>query len=211
MSNHKMEKTIYFVRHAEAIHNRDAMIYHDFYEGKNLSEKYLDSELSEKGIAQCHNLKTLLEKELPSPDLIVSSTLTRAIQTARISYPDSVIVATDRCIERRSENISDKRSCLSELRNSFDNINFDDVLHDEYHLFESDKEIYPTPFKSDSCKKRAKEFVDWLFTRPEEKIIVFTHTVFLYHLVDVEELSVNTKFDNAKLYKFTLKRPVQYV
>jgi phosphohistidine phosphatase SixA len=138
----KMKKTFYFVRHAEATHNRDSKIYHEFYSGKNLSDEYLDSPLTEKGIEQCKILKEQLQEKLPIPDLIISSSLSRAIQTARISYPDREIFASDRCIERRSVNISDKRSEINKLKTIFENVNFDDIHidHDDYHLFESDKE-----------------------------------------------------------------------
>lgn len=203
-----MKKTIHFVRHAEACHNRDAKLYDDFYEGRHLSEEYIDAKLSENGIKQCEHLRNILIEKVPSPELIVSSTLSRAIQTARISYPDSKIFATDRCIERRAENISDKRSNIKSLKIIFDNVNFDDVIHDEYQLFESDKEIHPSSFNSDKCVKRAKEFIDFLFLRPEQNIIVFTHSVFLYHIVKAEGLSKNLKFKNAQLTTLTFERPI---
>jgi broad specificity phosphatase PhoE len=203
-----MKKTIHFVRHAEASHNRDARLFKDFYEGKHLSEEYVDSKLSEEGIKQCEQLKNVLSERVPDPDLIISSSLSRAIQTARISYPDSEILVTDRCIERRANNISDKRSNISHLKTVFDKVNFDDidVGHDEYHLFDLDKEVEPSPFSSNKCIKRAKEFIDYLFSRPELNIIVFTHSVFLYHIVKAEGLSKNLKFKNAQLTTLTFER-----
>jgi broad specificity phosphatase PhoE len=201
-----MKKTIHFVRHSEACHNRDAKKFNDFYEGRHLTDEYIDSKLSTDGIIQSQNLKILLKSKLPSPDLVVSSTLSRAIQTARIAYPSLRIFATDKCIERRAENVSDKRSNISDLKINFDNIDFEPNDHDEYHLFDSDKETKPTPFNSDKCTKRAREFINFLFTRPEQNIIVFTHSVFLYHLVKAENLSKNIKFGNGKLYTFTFER-----
>ena len=201
-----MKKTVHFVRHAEALHNKDAKLFSDFYEGRHLSEDYIDSRLSEEGIKQCEHLKTILNEKVPFPDLIISSSLSRAIQTARISYPSAEILVTDRCIERRADNISDKRSDISYLKTIFDNVNFDDIEHDKYHLFDSDKEMHPTPFSSDKCISRAKAFIDYLFERPETNIIVFTHSVFLYHIVKAEGLSKNLKFKNAQLYTLTFER-----
>ena len=87
-------KTIHIVRHAEGFHN----VNNDY---KNI--RNLDARLTEKGIQQCQSLAKQCEQQdngdddsgvlanlLKNTDLVVTSTMTRCIQTALYSFPQLV-------------------------------------------------------------------------------------------------------------------------
>jgi broad specificity phosphatase PhoE len=204
-------KTVHFIRHGEAIHNRDAKQYADFYQGRHLSPYYHDAPLTDIGVDQAKNLRNILvQQNILKPDVIISSTLTRALQTAREAFPDTSnhrIVATDLCRERIASYASDKRRSISDLKRDFLDVDFSLVDSEHDVDFDHTKEIHPDPYNSEQCKSRARKFVDWLlYERPEENIAVITHWVFLSHLLKAENIQNQAIFENCEMRSIQLCR-----
>lgn len=211
-----IRKKIHFVRHAEGKHNEGAKKHNDFFKGMHLSKEYTDAKLSDYGHQQCKILKSKISTAIPKPDLVVSSSLSRAIQTARYCYDTDVeICATDECAERRSDNESDRRSDVTVLKTIFENqnINFDDIEDDVYTLFEIDKEKGKNgELLSKKCMDRVQKFIVKILTHPGENIVVFTHSVFLYHLLSMDIVksingsqNKNIRFKTAELYTIEIE------
>jgi broad specificity phosphatase PhoE len=69
-------KDIYFIRHAEGIHNRDEAAFPDFHtSGRSSSAEYHDAALTSVGREQARQLQ--LDLQVQNPDLVVSSPLSR--------------------------------------------------------------------------------------------------------------------------------------
>ena len=207
----KQCKTVHFIRHGEGTHNRDAKLYEDFYKGRHLSPIYHDAPLTEAGMTQAEDLYRVLsthKQEVAKAELIVSSTLRRALQTARAAFPaPKKLVVTDLCRERIALYASDKRRSLGEIAQEFSHIEFSHVDGESDEAFETKKEMVPDPYDSDACKERARRFVDWLVKeRPEQSIVVVTHWVFLSHLLKAETVQNQASFENAELRSITLCR-----
>lgn len=202
-------KSIAFVRHAEGTHNRDAVKYADFFQGRHMSPMYVDAELTELGLQQAKDLRKLVEDL--KPQLVVSSVLVRALQTAREAFPTHKILLSERCRERIANYTSDKRIPLSSFKERFKHdtmLDYTDVdLGDSDVMFDNDKEIHPDPYNSEKCQARAKNFVDWLlYARPETDIVVVSHWVFMQHLFKVEGMTDQPAFGNAELRRLKLCR-----
>jgi broad specificity phosphatase PhoE len=159
---------IYFVRHGEGIHNRD----------KNYENpKYIDAVLTTEGRLQADNLRT--KKELENPDIVISSPLARALETATIAYPDYPILIDPLCREKLMYPCDMMRS---------------EVASDP--LKETDEQMI----------ERAELFVKKLTAEKDKKIVVFTHGKFMNAVVTVmkgEKIINKTKFfRNTEILKF---------
>ncbi|KAA8496033.1 Phosphoglycerate mutase-like protein [Porphyridium purpureum] len=129
-------KRVRFIRHGNGTHNATL----DFN-----NPAQTDARLTAKGLAQCAKLQIGLENEgeICKPDLLITSTLTRALQTACNIYaarldeytsgsngsdrkrPPLRKVSTELCREEISTHFCDTRRPLSELRNEFEPFGFD--------------------------------------------------------------------------------------
>ena len=81
-----LPKSINFMRHAEAVN--PALVSCD-------SERCLTS----RGVADVEVMAKFYKAEFPEPDVIISSTSTRAIETAKILSEDKEIVVDSRLLE----------------------------------------------------------------------------------------------------------------
>lgn len=164
-------------------------------DGVDVSAHHLhDARLSRRGRKQASALKELLAKR-PSGgrpftafDLVVTSPLTRACETAQIVFGDTPgtyggevispprIVVREECRERFGKYVCDSRrtgTLLQEEFPSFDFTSFDadaDILHgDERESFVD-------------VQDRALRLLQWLSARPERCVAVVTHSELLTHL-----------------------------
>ena len=183
-------KQVFFVRHAEGTHNRDSRALPDFFQGRHTSPEYVDARLTDVGEKQCHALaQQVAQNDGYGIELAVTSPLTRTLQTAELAFglvgPEKrpPFVATELARERIAEFTSDQRRSISVLRREFPFVDFSECEHDEDVWFAQRKETHPSPYDSHLCKDRALEFLDWLHARKEQRIAVFTHWVFLQHLM----------------------------
>lgn len=206
-------KRIFFIRHAEGFHNvgeREStmdpqnLILKKEYSG----DKYWDARLTPKGEQQCAQLKasvrgnTVWGFDRPlNLDLVVTSPLTRTLQTAVLSLgsPDSagapLFIAHEDCRERISESMCDGRSSITDLKKGFPGVDFSLVQHDQDWRFHNEKE------NDWDCQARARRFLMWLCGRPEIHIAVVTHSLFLRNLLSQFGDNVSVS-DREAIHKF---------
>uniref|UniRef100_A0A7S3JXA2 Phosphoglycerate mutase-like protein n=1 Tax=Aureoumbra lagunensis TaxID=44058 RepID=A0A7S3JXA2_9STRA len=199
------EQTIIFVRHAEGWHNKHAIELPNWHSDRlGLQEKYRDANLTPDGIEQCHALANRIEND-PNwiqPDVVVVSPLTRTIRTATLGFRDGPypFVATELARERIAQHKCDQRSKLSDLTNTYSHVDFSEIHSDEDILWLT-KEVEPEEYNSTLCSQRAMQFLTWLRRRPERRIAVVSHWVFLKHLFALfpEQHDLQEKFGNAEM------------
>lgn len=181
-------KVLYFLRHAQGTHN----VNKDYRSPANI-----DAKLTELGESQCHNLAgNITGLEL---DLIISSPLTRTLQTATLSFAEALaegtpIIAEENLRETVNYNC-DRRSRLSELREAWPGVNFSGV-HDEedpvwakYVAIFGDEEAFIAHRESDdldSLAARARALLTTIASRPEKRIALVSHNAFLTHLFNTD-------------------------
>src|SRR3989338_8589140 len=158
-------KLIYFVRHGETDFN-----------AKNLRHGP-EGHLIEKGRDQVLATAKRFPKNKGSPQVIISSPYDRAKETADIIAKElkMSVEYCDLLIERRnpSEIIgrSDKEIDVKEIVDRIDK------------SFHSDNLRYSDEENFIDLKKRARELLDYIKSRPEERIIMVTHGIFLKMVV----------------------------
>ena len=186
-------KTIYFVRHGVARHNVP-----DPHTGQmpNLyDEKYTDPPLVLQGELQANELGAklremgLFEKRSTSStvdatnlnskkhiDLVVSSPLTRCLQTSSLIFPDfSPLVCHGGIREAYGMHYPDRRSKLSQIKVMFPN-----VTHYHPSLTEDDVDWQPHIRETrDDVIRRIDDFFVWLMQQSQESICVVTHGVWV--------------------------------
>lgn len=203
-------KTIYFIRHAQGIHNLAEQTDPDFFNGRHQSDEFIDSPLTQKGFEQCKDLAEKIKDESAEYDvqLVVVSSLTRAIQTGIAVFgtldPRPPFISTELCRERISEYTSDVRRNVSVLEKEFPYVDFSQLTSEHDQMWKI-KEDTPDDYNSDACKKRGLKFLQWLYQRPEQRIAVVSHWVFYTHLFRMfENPSIPDHFENAGIYTMQL-------
>ena len=192
-------------KQAQALHNKDEAELENWDRDQlGYLDKYRDTDLTTLGEMQCRELAKQWENQV---DLIVVSPLTRTLKTATMAFPQGPhpFLATELARERIAYHKCDQRSPISSLRTKFPHVDFSQVSYDDDVLWET-KENDPDEFNSTKCKDRALELLTWLSSRPERRIAVVTHWVFLRHLfrifpdADLHDIKVG----NAEFYSFRL-------
>ena len=201
------EKTILFVRHAEGWHNKHARELPNWHaDALGLTEAYRDARLTPVGEGQARALNAELAANATfvPPDVVVVSTLTWTIQTAALAFEgfDVPFEATELCRERIADHECDHRRTRAALEADFGSfVDFSDVVDDDDALWTSRKEVEPDEMAATLCSERAADFLAWLAARPEPRVAVVSHWVFLKHLFALypafPELAEN--FRNAEL------------
>ena len=195
------EKLVFFIRHGEGRHN---VAQRDWRAAKKAGEPYtvdndpdfgyVDAELTEVGRKQAEALRprfALLEEPL---DLIVTSLMRRATQTAlyaldHIWIAKVPVVAHEDCHETGGRHTCDKRLSRAELEKYFppyDNLEGEPYKSRvDYAQLESEEDPLWHPEKREGKRaicKRAARFVAWLGQRPEKRVAVAAHSGFLLAL-----------------------------
>ncbi|KAG7379086.1 hypothetical protein PHYPSEUDO_009094 [Phytophthora pseudosyringae] len=180
-------KVVYFVRHAEGIHNAAANQFGTERWESELAfqDKYLDADLTPFGVSDAQSkgrasVKAELDKGMPPIERVVVSPLSRAIQTANNFFtkdqvPDAPFVCIESCREILGCHTCDKRRSVSELKRKFADVDFSSIQD------ESDMLWTPTHRETDEeMQARAKEFLLELFRDvPERNVAVVTHSGFM--------------------------------
>ena len=171
-------KTIYFIRHGQALHNPDVDKY-----GKGCldNEKYFDANLTELGFEQCNSFKeTVLSKSI---DIVFTSPLTRTLQTTNTIFADSEIkvLGLEMIRERFGMRPCDRRSGVNNLKIKFKNIDFDTYCHtgDNDPLWTTKRE------SEQEIEMRIRKFLKWVKERPEKNIGIVTHQGFIVRLWNI--------------------------
>ena len=192
-------KILHVCRHAQGSHNVNQ-------EYRNIEN--LDARLTPEGYAQCEKLAQRLLSDddwmnilhHPREDLlVVSSPLTRCLQTTRLSFapllkktPHLPIVAHEAIRETVNYNC-DRRRTIAELTSEFNTnnpnvvdfswieTNHDDLWEkyadrlgtaDDYTSHRESAELY-------RVAERGRQFFQWLSQRPETVVILCSHAAFL--------------------------------
>lgn len=195
-------KTILVVRHGESEHN--AQVHRHLGVDEN-AEAYIDAPLTERGRKQASEIAEDINRF--SPEVIVTSPLTRAIETgllATAALPQSIpFLITPLCAERMAYSC-DIGNSVSVLQSRFPKLDFSLVTPiDAWWWTKAEDGILPSARRSlynlsrfppgsthdgiesyDALAKRINDFRLWLLNRPESKIVVFAHGVFLYNFTD---------------------------
>ncbi|KAG2785354.1 hypothetical protein JG687_00009857 [Phytophthora cactorum] len=180
-------KVVYFVRHAEGIHNATANEFGaERWESElAFQEKYLDADLTPFGVNDAQSkgpssVKAELERGMPPIERVVVSPLSRAIQTAQNFFtkdqvPDGPFVCIESCREILGCHTCDKRRSVSELKRKFPAVDFSAIKDDNDLLWT------PTHRETDEeMQARAKVFLLELFREiPEQHVAVVTHSGFM--------------------------------
>lgn len=206
LSGYRTVKTVHFIRHAEGTHN----VNESYREVRNL-----DARLTKLGIEQCKSLAESLQSNHPrclQADLIVTSPLTRCIQTALhsmkplLSKPRPLpprVVAVE-SLRETVNYISDKRRNTTEIASEFPQVDtshletetdemwsyYEKLLgsHDAHITHRESAEVY-------KVAQRGRNFFRWLGERNEENIVVCTHSAFLRAILN---FGMDETFTQAK-------------
>jgi broad specificity phosphatase PhoE len=183
------EKLIHFVRHAEGWHNvhRDKI---------KLPECH-DANLTPEGVRQCEMLQQATQ--ILRPQLVVSSPLTRTLQTAELSIgpqrkaAGSPLLALEEVRETVNYLCDGRRSLkkVAAAEHVPNDVDWSLCTHDHDHIWEqyevrhgSQEEFQGLRETADlpALVARAQAAVEWLRARPETEIVVVSHAAFLMHL-----------------------------
>ena len=204
-------KIIHLVRHGQALHNvraepaRTAGCSFDRFLDLMRQDEEIDNDLTPTGIEQAtHVRKTAASL---TPQLILVSPLSRAIDTANIVFGHSSTTVPTVCLENLRERngllLNGQRRTLHYLEGKFPRINFEDIAGGEDTLWHSfGAEILET---AEACSKRAYDSLLYVTTREEKEIAIVAHgglfhqlTTGLPELIQCDE-GTSKRFHNCEL------------
>jgi broad specificity phosphatase PhoE len=214
-------KHLYIVRHGQAMHNPRAEVaqnngcgMEEFFELMRQDDA-LDADLTDLGQVQAKSVVSVEQRpdHLSQVQLVVSSPLSRALQTADLVHPASEC-SSRVCVESWREVNGDllnvKRRTVTELNQKFPQWNFNGIT-------ETDELWTPEMEGFDECAERGYQGLCWLMERPEECIMLVAHGGILRYtmnthphvkLVDQrtgsKEKPIEARFDNCELRRYTL-------
>jgi broad specificity phosphatase PhoE len=182
-------KLVHFIRHGEGFHNVAQREWRadPMWDGKSEpytidndpTWKYVDAELNEKGKDQAVSLQE--QTQALRPQLLVVSPMRRATATGLLAFQPHIqrselpAVASELCHECAGRHTCDKRLSRSELAALY--------LHVDYSLISSEEDPYwgdgVTREPLQALAARAADFTRWLLDRPEQHLVVASHSAFL--------------------------------
>ena len=169
-------KVIHFVRHAEGTHN----VHQDYW-----ADVHHDARLTDRGIQQCEALAERNHK-LHRSDFVVTSTMTRCVQTALLSFPTLTTFVAHESLRETVNFISDKRRLITEIANEFPKVDFSAVEHDDDPIWNAyveklwdDWEYLRESADLVQVAARGRTFFQYLKTCPPNEVVVCTHSAFL--------------------------------
>ena len=209
------QKKIYFIRHAQAMHNKY----------KNMAKQFEDSELTEEGIQQTESIKELLKSLNIRFEAVFISPLKRTIQTfERISTvfsKDTKFILTDLLREMLTNSRKNIGMPLSKLKEYLkkNNLNVDTsyITKENWFFDESDnkKENFDKILNDKAehmaesrslFKLRLRIFILWIILRKEKNILIISHSK-VYKYLNKQKIS-NAKvneIEKSKLQKRMIK------
>ena len=149
-----MSKIINYYRHGETVWNKEGRL-----------QGWLDSELTPKGIEQAMSVNW-------NPEIVYSSDLKRAVQTARLMFPDHTI----------HKNNTLREINLGHWQGSY----IKDLQQDEQYLcYMNSPEMFinTTQESFNDVTKRMLGFHEYLLQLPYERIAVVSHGVAIACLI----------------------------
>ena len=225
-------KLLYVVRHGQALHNPRAEVaraagcsMEEFVEWMRKDDA-LDAELTELGRSQARSVN-LPKKDADSIELVVSSPLSRAIETAELVLPPTTKIDPAATTEQRicyedfrevnGDLLNCKRRERRELVDRWPHWNFNEIS-------ETDELWTPTMEAFEDAAERGYKGLCWLMERPEKSIFLVAHGGLLKLMMnthphvslrdgrsnnsnrngDTNIKPVESRFDNCELRRYEL-------
>ena len=196
------EKNIYFIRHAESEHN----VLESKYSQYELNKWNIhDPKLTQRGIEQTNHIKKKLQEKKIHFGSVFVSPLTRAVQTyfliEKDLNADAKIIITDFAREVVSQRLDkNKGKELSKLKEENKNSKLDfEFMTKEFWWFDLGKKKDDESEGKERFTLRLKLFALWLAFRPEENILIISHShVFInmqdsYGIYNADMVRMNNK------------------
>ena len=182
-------KTIHLIRHAQSEHNARVRAVPD-EDTVRYDPAMRDAPLTAIGHAQAQALADDMAA-LPEVELVVTSPLTRAIQTMTHAFRAHRAPRVVEHLHREHlDSFCDVGRAPADLSQAFPALSFAHLDNPWWHTDPDDDGPFarePIPV----LERRVQTFADWLAARPETTIAVIGHGTFLRTLTDVT-------FDNAQ-------------
>ncbi len=177
-------KTIYFMRHGQSQANVE-----------HINAGQMDSPLTEQGRQAAEKAGRYIRQELGRIDLIVSSTQSRARDTAdivaaKIGYPQEKIEYDERIREINIGTYSGQLQTPDQQAR----------MWQDYLQPGNPAGVEPIG----AVEERMRSFLDWLRQRPEETVLVIGHNgsgKMLRQLCGGEQSSMEAEIPNAQVFK----------
>lgn len=184
-----MSKKLHFLRHGQALHNpraeaaRAAGCAFDQFLMLMKEDDAFDAELTELGISQARDTAARLGDSMSNVQLVVSSPLSRALDTAMLVLPAATtrgpFLAHDLLCERSGWMLNAKRRNRAELAARVPRCSFA-LLESEHDALWQEEELEPTS----ECAERGYRLLQWLWERPETEIAVVAHGGLFHYLLN---------------------------
>ena len=181
------EKNIYFIRHAESEHN----VLESKYSQYELDKWNIhDPKLTKRGIEQTNHIKKKLQEKKIHFGSVFVSPLTRAVQTyfliEKDLNADAKIIITDFAREVVSQRLDkNKGKELSKLKEENKNSKLDfEFMTKEFWWFDLGKKKDDESEGKERFTLRLKLFALWLAFRPEENILIISHSHVFVNMQD---------------------------
>lgn len=186
-------KIIHLVRHGQAFHNLLAdkatelgiawQQFVDTPENPYVAPELLDAPLTEKGRQQALSLRHKLETLSHTPQIVVVSPLCRTLQTALLAFTDLIgrapFVAHELVREETGVHRCDQRRSRDLHALEFPHVDFGQLASDQDAIFDAHRRE-----SKQQVAERIYAFLEWLEQRPEEHILVTSHSGWLLTLMN---------------------------
>lgn len=216
---------LFVVRHGQATHNPRAEAakqagcsFDEFLEWMRLDDSH-DSPLTELGRAQGSSVAERYTHLLSSVEVVISSPLSRCLDTANLVAPSSTTATATRVVHENFREINGKllnakRRDRSELECLYPEWSFEDLKsnHDDSWM--------PNELESvESCQQRGLAGFKWLTTLPVKSLLLVCHGGILHYTLSHENIllcdqrqratdrHVDARFENCELRRYHLSVP----
>ena len=177
-------KTIYFIRHGYALHNK---LFHIM--GKNVYKQFRDTHLLYEGIEQAKYLGKTWDK-INDVDLVVTSPCSRTLETTMHIFKNRIekhlcnynssfpVIAKDFLIEYpMGTDICNRRKDVTDLKFFYPYIDFSEI-NDDVLTWTTKKETL------EELNGRIQDMIQWIKQRDEKTIAIVSHSSFISQYKD---------------------------
>ena len=218
-SRMRQSKHLWIVRHGQALHNpraeaaKEAGCSFDEFLELMRQDDALDADLTELGRNQARDVAQTLK--IDGLELIVSSPLSRAIETADIVVPANQAVRRVAIESFREINgwlVNAKRRSKTELGEKFPLWDFGELSTEQDALWTEELE------SQQDCSERGYRGLCWIMNRPEHRILLACHGGILRYTMDDHpmvrmvdgrtnpaERSVKARFSNCEVRRYRIE------
>ena len=169
-------RTILCIRHGESTFNVA-------YRETGIDPLHPDARLTPRGEAQVREARLAL-RSVPV-DLVVTSPLTRALQTTQgifADHPSAPRVLVEALHREHCASSCDIGRSPAELAAEFPHLALDHLPETWWHVHDEPDERGVCFEPIEALQERVELFKDWLRARPEPRIAVVGHGTFFHHL-----------------------------